>query len=161
MKLRFMIQPRMCRLWRARSGTTCSVAVSQSSASTQSDVAYVDSGGKVNVQATSSTVTITWNNPTITFTESGLPSGTSWSVTFNGSPYSSTTTTISISSVSPGSYSWSTGNPTSAATWCQGIPSPASGTMSFPSQTSQSISFQTQYLSRDVLPHRWYSFTII
>src|SRR5208283_438868 len=52
-------------------------------------------------------------NPTVTFTESGLPSGTSWTVTFNGSPHSSTTATISIPGVSPGSYSWSTGNPTS------------------------------------------------
>jgi len=85
-------------------------------------------------------------NPAVSFAESGLPTGTSWSVTFNGSPYSSTGTTITIPNISPGTYSWSiSSNPASCGTGCQGIPSPASGSMNVPSQTSQSISFQTQY----------------
>ena len=41
----------------------------------------------------------------LTFTETGLPSGTSWSVTFNGSTESSTTSTMTIS-VPNGSYSY-------------------------------------------------------
>ncbi|MHB8361419.1 MAG: hypothetical protein ACYDAO_07225 [Thermoplasmataceae archaeon] len=42
---------------------------------------------------------------TVTFTESGLPSGTSWSVTFNGSTLSSTTNTISFTAAN-GTYSY-------------------------------------------------------
>jgi type VI secretion system secreted protein VgrG len=44
----------------------------------------------------------------VTFTESGLPSGTSWSVTFNGALNSSTTTTIGFK-VAGGTYSYTTG----------------------------------------------------
>ncbi len=44
----------------------------------------------------------------ITFTESGLSSGTSWSVTFNGKTSSSTSTTISFSAVN-GTYSYTIG----------------------------------------------------
>ena len=44
----------------------------------------------------------------VTFTESGLPSGTSWSVTFNGQTSSSTSTTVSFSAVD-GTYSYTIG----------------------------------------------------
>ncbi|MFP3318691.1 MAG: protease pro-enzyme activation domain-containing protein [Thermoplasmata archaeon] len=47
---------------------------------------------------------------TVTFTENGLPSGTSWSVTFNGNTKSSTTTTISYTGIANGSYSFTVGN---------------------------------------------------
>jgi len=43
---------------------------------------------------------------TVTFTESGLPSGTSWSVTFNGTTESSSTNTITFSEPN-GTYSYS------------------------------------------------------
>ncbi len=43
----------------------------------------------------------------VTFTESGLTAGTSWSVTFNGTAYPSTTTTIVPPSVRNGSYAFS------------------------------------------------------
>ncbi|MEM4100990.1 MAG: hypothetical protein QXI08_06045, partial [Thermoplasmata archaeon] len=46
---------------------------------------------------------------TVTFTESGLPSGTSWSVTFNGNTKSSTTNTISFTGIANGTYSYSVG----------------------------------------------------
>jgi len=46
---------------------------------------------------------------TVTFTESGLPSGTTWSVTFNGTTESSTTDTITFS-VPNGTYSYSIGS---------------------------------------------------
>ncbi|MEM3327960.1 MAG: S53 family peptidase, partial [Thermoplasmata archaeon] len=42
---------------------------------------------------------------TVTFTESGLPSGTSWSVTFNSNTKSSTTNTISFTGIANGTYS--------------------------------------------------------
>ncbi|MEM4105369.1 MAG: S53 family peptidase, partial [Thermoplasmata archaeon] len=44
---------------------------------------------------------------TVTFTESGLPSGTSWSVTFNSNTKSSTTNTISFTGIANGTYSYS------------------------------------------------------
>jgi len=46
---------------------------------------------------------------TVTFTESGLPSGTSWSVTLNGNTESSTTNTITFS-VPNGTYSYTIGS---------------------------------------------------
>jgi YVTN family beta-propeller protein len=46
---------------------------------------------------------------TVTFTESGLPSGTSWSVTFNGTTESSTTNTITFTAAN-GTYSYSIGS---------------------------------------------------
>ncbi len=45
----------------------------------------------------------------VKFTESGLPSGTSWSVTFNGVSSSSTTSTITFNEVTGKSYSYSIG----------------------------------------------------
>ena len=55
-----------------------------------------------NMPNTGKTQTTKYN---VTFTESGLPSGSSWSVTFNGTTESSTTDTI-IFSVPNGSYSY-------------------------------------------------------
>jgi len=46
---------------------------------------------------------------TVTFTETGLPSGTSWSVTFNGTTESSSTNTITFS-VPNGTYSYTIGS---------------------------------------------------
>ncbi|MEM4058869.1 MAG: hypothetical protein QXZ12_09185, partial [Thermoplasmata archaeon] len=46
---------------------------------------------------------------TVTFTESGVPSGTTWSVTFNGNTKSSTTNTISFTGIANGTYSYSVG----------------------------------------------------
>ncbi len=54
--------------------------------------------GSVTVLGTNPTVPITWTafTYTVTFTETGLPSGTSWSITLNGVPQGSTTTTIAF-----------------------------------------------------------------
>ena len=43
---------------------------------------------------------------TISFTESGLPSGHRWTVDFNGTPYSSTSNTITITNVTNGNYTY-------------------------------------------------------
>jgi hypothetical protein len=80
----------------------------------------------------------------VTFTESGLVSGTSWGVTFNGVAASSTSNSITFSGIATGSYSWSTG-PASCGTGCRFAPSPSSGTMSVTASTSLSISFTEQY----------------
>ncbi|MGC9193800.1 MAG: hypothetical protein ACP5FQ_07965, partial [Thermoplasmata archaeon] len=45
----------------------------------------------------------------VAFTESGLASGTTWSITFNGNTESSTSTTISYTGIADGSYSYSVG----------------------------------------------------
>ncbi len=47
---------------------------------------------------------------TVTFTESGLSSGTTWSVTFNGVHHSSATSTIVITGVAAGTYSYTIQN---------------------------------------------------
>jgi hypothetical protein len=63
--------------------------------------------GNVTVQGSDVTVIINWVRVTynVTFVESGLPSGTSWSVTLNGSEVS--TTSSSILFVEPNAtYSW-------------------------------------------------------
>ncbi len=55
-------------------------------------------GGSVTVAGTNPTISIAWTafTYTVTFTETGLPSGTSWSITLNGVPQGSTTTTIAF-----------------------------------------------------------------
>jgi hypothetical protein len=90
--------------------------------------------------------TVVTGGYTVTFTESGLPSGTSWSVTFNGVPYSSTTNTITITNIAAGNYPWTVSTPISGGTGIQYVASPSSGTMNVPSQLSQSITYTTQYL---------------
>jgi hypothetical protein len=60
------------------------------------------SSGTVTVSGAAQTVSITFTalppgTYTVTFTESGLPASTSWSVTFNGTPGSSSTSSIQFS----------------------------------------------------------------
>jgi len=43
---------------------------------------------------------------TVIFQESGLPSGTNWTVTFNGTAQSSTTSTITFTGIGTGTYSF-------------------------------------------------------
>ena len=81
----------------------------------------------------------------ITFTESGLPSGTSWNVTFNSVTQSSTTATITFTGITSGSYSWNASTPISGGTGTQYVCSTSSGTMNVPAQTSQNIAYNTQY----------------
>jgi hypothetical protein len=85
------------------------------------------------------------NTFTITFTESELPSGTSWSVTFGGLTQSSTTATITFTGITNGSYSWNASSPISAGAGIRYAASPLSGTMDVPIQTSQSITYAAQY----------------
>jgi len=80
------------------------------------EIAYDSSNGYVYVANYGlGTVSIISTSPqvikkySVTYTESGLPSGTSWSVTLNGSTLSSNTNTISFT-VSNGTYSYSIGS---------------------------------------------------
>ena len=95
------------------------------------------SSGSVTVNGGSQSIPATFSlvKYTVTFTESGLPSGTSWSVTFNGSTLSSTTNTISFTA-SNGTYSYSIGS----ASGYTASPSSANITVNG-KNASQSITF--------------------
>ena len=78
-----------------------------------SGFAATPASGNVTVSgaATSQTIAFTTVSTTkysVTFTESGLPSSTSWTVTLAGTPSSSTSTTITFSELN-GSYGYSVG----------------------------------------------------
>src|SRR5579885_2782753 len=94
-------------------GATNNVIASITVGSWPEGVAFDSSNGYVYVtNFYSSTVSIISTSPqvikeyTVTFTESGLPSGTSWSVTFNGLTQSSTGSYITFSGISPGTYTY-------------------------------------------------------
>jgi alcohol dehydrogenase (cytochrome c) len=81
-----------------------------------------------------------------TFTETGLPTGQQWNVTFDGMTYSSNTTTITVSNVSSAIHFWSVGSiPVATGTRLESYPNNGS----IPSQSDQfsfSIAFNNQYL---------------
>ncbi|HEV8049557.1 MAG TPA: hypothetical protein VGP88_03085 [Thermoplasmata archaeon] len=80
----------------------------------------------------------------VSFTEVGLPTGTSWSVVFGGTSYLGSTATLAAGSHSEAGYSW-TVSPVAHSGGIQYAPSPASGSMSTPYQTSQTIAFVEQF----------------
>lgn len=82
---------------------------------------------------------------TVTFTESGLASGTSWSMSFNGVTHSSTTDTITFTEVTPGSGYWYHIPTISVSSNERYAPNPLSGTLDVSSDTSQSITYYHQY----------------
>ena len=79
---------------------------------------------KVNGKNLSQTITFTEVKYSITFTESGLPSGTSWSVILNGTKESSTTDTIAFTEPN-GTYSYTVNNVSGYSV------SPSSGSIKF------------------------------
>ncbi len=82
---------------------------------------------------------------TIEFIEKGLPSGTSWSVVYNGVTLSSTSSTISFSGLSAGSYYWYSTNPVAGTTGVEYTASTASGYVSPPYELSQYVVYEKQY----------------
>lgn len=78
---------------------------------------------------------------TVTFTESGLPSGDSWDVIFNGVEHTSTSTTITFTGVLAGTYSWSAGTSASAPSGFHWSATPSSGSMTVSGGESQGITF--------------------
>ncbi len=85
------------------------------------------------------------NRYTITFTETGLPPGTAWNVTFNGVTTSSTTSTITFTNISAGTYQWSTGTPITGGSGTRYNTQQSATSISVPSQTAQTVTFKTQY----------------
>ncbi len=81
----------------------------------------------------------------VSFTQTGLPPGTEWSVTFNGATKFSTMHIIVFNDVLPGEYSWSVSTPIHAGPGVRYVASPLSGTLSVPSQLVQTITFSAQY----------------
>lgn len=97
--------------------------------SSQNGYAPTPANGIVTIGATPKTVGISYNlKPyTVTFSESGVPSGTTWSVTLGGSSKSSTSSSISFSE-QDGSYSFSIPDVYYSSTETY-YPSPSSGTV--------------------------------
>jgi len=81
----------------------------------------------------------------VNFTEMGLPYGTNWMVTLDGVMQSSATSVISFSNISSGIYQYSVGTLVLGGVGVRYIASPTAGSMSIPAQTTQSITFKTQY----------------
>jgi Divergent InlB B-repeat domain len=82
---------------------------------------------------------------TVTFTESGLHSGTSWSVTFNSVIKSATTSTITFTGISSGSYYYTTSNDIGGTTDVQYATSVSSGYLDVPYELKQAVVYETQY----------------
>jgi hypothetical protein len=81
----------------------------------------------------------------VTFSESGLPAGMTWSVTVGEHAGTSNTTSIEFE-LSPGSYSWSVLTPLSSTNaGVRFIASTSSGTISVTGPSAQQVSFVTQY----------------
>ena len=94
---------------------------------------------------TDSTHTIAVNIAySLTFAESGLPSGTTWSITVGGTTTSTTGNMITLQEAS-NSYSWSVLTPISGGTGTQYVTSSASGSVNVPTTTLVSIAYSTQY----------------
>ena len=80
---------------------------------------------------------------TVTFTETGLPSGTPWSVTFNGLTRSSTANSITFTGVLPGNYIWNASSIIGSGT--RYLAQTSSGTISVPTVSSVSLYYVKQY----------------
>ena len=80
----------------------------------------------------------------VSFIESGLPSGKSWSVTLNGVTGSSTGKNITFN-VTAGSYTYQVAGPLSGGWGVRYVPSPSAGSLSVSTHTSVSVTYGTQY----------------
>ncbi|MCW3996390.1 MAG: hypothetical protein NWE98_09640, partial [Candidatus Bathyarchaeota archaeon] len=98
-----------------------------------------------NAGNTETTKTLTVNVAyTVTFTATGLPAGTSWSVTVGDETKSSTEATITFQ-LKADSYQWSVSTPISGAAGIQYVTSPTQETINVPATTSMNIPYTTQY----------------
>jgi YVTN family beta-propeller protein len=98
--------------------------------------------GTVSIISTSAQATETY---TVTFTESGLPAGTQWSVTFNGLTKSSTTSSITFTGVPAGNYTWNVSSIIAVGNGTRYVAQISSGTISVSNASSVSISYVKQY----------------
>jgi len=94
--------------------------------------------------AGSVTAHFTATKAAVSFTEVGLPASTGWSAVFGGTSYLGSAATLAAGSHVPGSYSWSVPSVAHSG-GIQYQPTPASGTMTTPFQTGQTIVFVEQF----------------
>jgi phosphoesterase family protein/carboxypeptidase family protein/fibronectin type III domain protein len=105
---------------------------------------YVEDTNLTGASAPSATIDVTTvrepaGNSPVTFTETGLPPGASWSVTLNGSEQGSTRDTITFSEPN-GTYSYDVGPPTGYGT------NPSNGTLTVAgTPVSVNLAFQAVY----------------
>jgi YVTN family beta-propeller protein len=98
--------------------------------------------GTVSIISTSAQATETY---TVTFTESGLPAGTQWSVTFNGLTKSSTSSSITFTGVPAGNYTWNATSIIAVGNGTRYVAQTSSGTISVPNASSVSLHYVKQY----------------
>jgi YVTN family beta-propeller protein len=116
-------------------------------------IAYDPSNGYIYVtNYASGTVSIISTTPaqsietyTVTFTESGLPPGTQWSVTFDGLTKSSTSNTITFTGVLAGTYTWNVSSIITVGSGTRYVVQTSSGTISVPNVLSVSLYYVKQY----------------
>ncbi len=90
-----------------------------------------------NGESTSYSVALnTQSTYSVKFTEAGLSSGTAWSVTFNGKQYNSTSSTITVSGLLPGNYSYTVSN-------VSGYNTPGSGTISVSGNSAVNVAYSS------------------
>ncbi len=82
----------------------------------------------------------------VTFTETGLPPGTQWSVTFNGVTKTSTTSNITFTGVPAGNYTWNATSIIAMGNGTRYVAPTSSGTISVPATTSFNVSYVKQYI---------------
>ncbi len=121
--------------WSASTGS-----ISFASPTSATTTASVNAAGTITANFGTSTTTYT-----VTFSESGLAAGTLWGVTFNGASQSSTSSSIAFTNVGSGTYLWSTAGTIGCGAGCQYVASVSSGSMGVPTQTTQTVSYTTQY----------------
>ncbi len=128
---------------------TSSTTFSAPGASVTGSSVTADNAGSYNVTATYSNLTdtaiLTVTGYTVTFTENGLETGTSWNITFGGQEYASTTSTITVGNLSALNYSWSTSS-NIQSDQTRYVANQTSGTLSVPNQLAQTIDYSKQYL---------------
>jgi len=98
--------------------------------------------GTVSIISTSTQAIETY---TVTFTESGLPAGTKWSVTFDGLTKSSTSNSITFTGVLAGNYTWNASSIIVVGSGTRYVVQTSSATISVPNVLSVSLYYVKQY----------------
>jgi DNA-binding beta-propeller fold protein YncE len=84
-------------------------------------------------------------NNGITFTQTGLPVGASWSVTLGSRTFTSTTPTMEFTGLAEGNYNWNSSTEISGSAGVRYAASVSSGTVNVIGNITKSITYNTQY----------------
>jgi len=100
------------------------------------------SSGSITVDGDTKECIIFMPSHKVTFTQSGLPAGTKFSVTFNGQTLSTTSNSVTFNNIPEGgTYSYTVGSVTGYTS------SPSSGSITVNGNTNQKITFSPQFYS--------------